>query len=71
MLDTNWQRLYQAALFEVNPDKLLICIEAARQAIAREELRADITTFDRRKLTDARLMLKTLSRIGPLQGNAA
>jgi hypothetical protein len=46
MLDTNWQRLYQAALFEPNPDRLLTCIEAARQAIAAEELRADITTLE-------------------------
>jgi hypothetical protein len=71
MLDTNWQRLYLAALFEPNPDRLLTCIEAAQQAITAEELRADITTLERRKLTDARVMLTILRRIGPLQCNQA
>ena len=63
MLDTNWQKLYEAAMLEMNPDKLVTCIGAAEQAIAQRELVVGITELERRKLTDARSMLKTLSRI--------
>ena len=65
MLATNWQVLYEAALLEINPDKLPICIRAAEQAIARRELLVDTTELERRKLADARLILKTLSRTLP------
>jgi hypothetical protein len=30
MLDTNWQELYKAALFEFNPNKVVTRIDAAR-----------------------------------------
>ena len=63
MLDRNWLKLYEAAILEINPDKLAICIGAAEQAIAQRELVVGITELERRKLTDARSMLKTLSRI--------
>jgi hypothetical protein len=63
MLDTNWQKLYEAAMLEMNPDKLLTCIGAAEQAIAQRESLVDIAELERRKLEDARSMLKTLSRI--------
>src|SRR6266705_2715731 len=36
MLDTNWLKLYEAAILEINPDKLASCIGAAEQAIAHE-----------------------------------
>jgi hypothetical protein len=65
MLATNWQVLYEAALLEINPDKLPICIRTAEQAIARRELLVDTTEVERRKLADARLILKTLSRTLP------
>jgi hypothetical protein len=39
----DWQKLYEAAMIEMNPDKLAICIGAAEQAIAQQESRADIT----------------------------
>jgi len=63
LLDTNWLKLYEAAILEINPDKLPTYIGAAEQAIAQRELVVGITELERRKLTDARSMLKTLSRI--------
>jgi len=63
MLDTQWQELYKAALFELNPNKLITRIDAARQAIVEQQLRADITQVEHRKLADARSMLATLSRL--------
>ena len=63
MLDTNWQRLYEAAILEINPDKLPICIGAAEQAIAQRESLVDTTELERHKLADARSVLKSLSRI--------
>src|SRR5206468_9782703 len=62
MLDTNWQKLYEAAILEINPDKLVTRIGAADQAITQRKS-VDITELERRKLADARSMLKTLSRI--------
>jgi len=35
MIDTNWQKLYETAMLEMNPDKLLTCMGAAEQAIAQ------------------------------------
>ena len=63
MLDTNWMKLYEAAILEINPDNLLTRIGAAEQAIAQRESVVDTTELERRKLADARLMLKSLSRI--------
>jgi hypothetical protein len=63
MLDTNWQDLYEDAIFEINPDKLASCIEEAEQAIAQQESYVDITQAERHRLADARSALKTLSRI--------
>src|SRR5438270_8848410 len=42
MLATNWQELYEDAIFEINPDKLTSCIEEAEQAIAQRESFVDI-----------------------------
>jgi len=44
---------------------------AAERAIAQQESRPDITELERRKLTDARSMLKTLSRIASSEGKRA
>ena len=63
MLDTNWLKLYEAAILEINPDKLAICVVATEQAIAQRESLVDTTELERHKLADARSMLKTLSRI--------
>ena len=63
MLDTNWLKLYEAAMLEMNPDKLATCIGAAEQASAQRESVVDTTELERHKLADARSMLKTLSRI--------
>ena len=63
MSDIDWQKLYEAAMLEMNPDKLAACIGAAEQAIAQRESVVDTTELERRKLADARLMLKSLSRI--------
>jgi hypothetical protein len=52
-------------------DKLLTCIEAAEQAIAQRESLVDIAELERRKLADARSMLKSLSRIASSQGKQA
>ena len=71
MLDTNWQELYKAALFELNPNKVVTRIEAARQAIAQEESRADITELEHRKLADASSILRTLSRVASSSDRAA
>jgi len=62
-LDANWLKLYEAAILEINPDKLVTRIGAAEQAIAQRELLVDIPELEHRKLADARSVLKTLSRI--------
>ena len=67
----DWQKLYEAAMLEMNPDRLLKLIEAAEQAIAERESLADIPELERRKLADARSMLKSLSRIASSQGKRA
>ena len=59
----DWRKLYEAAMLEMNPDKLAICIGAAEQAIAQQESFVDVSELERRKLSDARSMLKSLSRI--------
>src|SRR5437870_1507832 len=64
----DWRKLYEAAMLEMNPDKLAICIGAAEQAIAQQESSPDVTQLECRKLADARSMLKTLSRISLPQG---
>jgi hypothetical protein len=71
MLYTNWQKLYEAAILEINPDKLVTLIEAAERAIVEQESRPDITQLERRKLADARSMLKSLSRMASSQGKQA
>ena len=63
MLATNWQELYEDAIFEINPDKLTSCIEEAEQAIVQRESFMDITQAERHRLADARSVLKSLSRI--------
>jgi hypothetical protein len=68
MLDTNWQKLYEAAILEIDPDKMVTLIEAAEQAIAQQESSPDVTQLERRKFADARSMLKSLSRIASSQG---
>ncbi len=37
----DWQKLYEAAMLEINPDKLATCIGAAEQAIAQRESLVD------------------------------
>jgi len=71
MLDRNWLKLYEAAMLEINPDKLVTLIEAAERAIDEQESRPDITQLERLKLADARPMLKSLSRIASSQGKRA
>jgi hypothetical protein len=71
VLDMNWLKLYEAAILEINPDELPTRIEAAEQAIAQRESLVDITELERRKLADARSMLKSLSRIASSQGRQA
>ena len=64
----DWQKPYEAAMLEMNPDELVTRIEAAEQAIAQRESLGDIPELERRKLADARsMLLKSLSRIA-LQG---
>ena len=67
----DWQKLYEAAMLEMNPDKLVALIGAAEQAIAQRESLVDITELERRRLADARSMLKSLSRIASSQGKRA
>jgi hypothetical protein len=67
----DWRKLYEAAMLEMNPDKLAICIGAAEQAIAQQEAFVDVSELERRKLSDARSMLKSLSRIASSQGKRA
>jgi hypothetical protein len=71
MLETNWLKLYQAAILEIDPEKLATLVQMAEQAIAQQDSRPDITQLERRKLADARSMLKTLSRIALSQGKGA
>jgi hypothetical protein len=64
----DWQKPYEAAMLEMNPDELVTRIEVAEQAIAQRESLGDIPELERRKLADARsMLLKSLSRIA-LQG---
>jgi len=51
----------------MNPDKLAACIGAAEPAIAQRESIVDIMELERRKLADARSMLKSLNRIASSQ----
>jgi hypothetical protein len=67
----NWQKLYEAAMLEMNPDKLAALVQMAEQAIAQQESNPDVTQLERRKLTDARSMLKTLNRIASSQAKRA
>jgi hypothetical protein len=67
----DWQKLYEAAMLEMNPNKLAGCIGAAEQAIAQRESLVDTTELERRKLADARSMLRSLSRIVSSQGKRA
>jgi hypothetical protein len=67
----NWQKLYEAAMLEMNPDKLATLVQMAEQAIAQQESSPDVTQLERRKLTDARSMLKSLSRIASVGKRAA
>ena len=67
----DWQKQYEAAMLEMNPDKLAICIGAAEQAIAQQESSPDVTQLERGKMSDARSMLKSLSRIASSQGKHA
>jgi len=67
----DWQKLYEAAMLEMNPDELVTRIGAAEQAIAQRESIVDTTELERRKLVDARSMLKSLSRIASSQGKRA
>jgi hypothetical protein len=67
----DWQKLYEAAMLEINPDKLATRIGAAEQAIAQQESSPDVTQLERRKLADARSMLKSLSRIASSEKRAA
>jgi hypothetical protein len=66
----DWQKLYEAAMLEMNPDKLATLIGAAEQAIAQRESFLDVSELERRRLADARSMLKSLSRMAS-QGKQA
>jgi Holliday junction resolvase-like predicted endonuclease len=70
-VQSDWRKLYEAAMLEMNPDKLATLVQMAEQAIAQQESNPDVTQLERRKLTDARLILKTLSRIASSQGKRA
>ena len=71
MSDIDWLKLYETAMLEMNPDKLPTCIGAAEQAISQRESLVDVTALERRKMADARSMLKSLSRIASSQGKQA
>ena len=71
MPNIDWQKAYEAAMLEMNPDKLATCIGAAEQAIAQRESSVDVSEPERRKLADARSMLKSLSRTASSQGKRA
>jgi hypothetical protein len=58
-------------MLEMNPDKLVALIGAAEQAIAQRESSVHVSELERRKLADARSMLKSLSRIASSQGKRA
>jgi hypothetical protein len=50
---------------------MVTLIEAAERAIVEHESRPDVTQLERRKLADARSMLKSLSRMASSQGKQA
>ena len=62
MLDLTWQSLYNAALTESDPSKLIGRIEAARRAIQQrlKELDESGDTRERQQLDEAQHALFTL-----------
>src|SRR5947208_17077150 len=63
MLATNWQELYEDAIFEINPDKLKSGIGEADQAIAQRESFVDIKQAERHRLAAVRSVLKSVNRL--------
>jgi hypothetical protein len=59
-MNSQWQDLYQAAIFESDRSKVLSRIEAAARAIKQERVRGDITYAEADKLHHAMRMLAIL-----------
>jgi len=59
-MNSQWQDLYQAAIFECDPSKVLLRIEAAARAIKQERSRGDVTYAEAEKLHCAMRMLAML-----------
>lgn len=62
-LNPRWQDLYEAALLELNPDKLLQCIERAEQAIREQTIaRSEHNPQELEAMQDALHALSLLRR---------
>jgi hypothetical protein len=59
-MNSKWQDLYQAAIFEPDRSKVSLRIEAAARAIKQEQTRDDITPAEDDKLHRAMRMLAVL-----------
>jgi hypothetical protein len=59
-MSSQWQDLYQAAIFESDRGKVFLRIEAAARAIKQERARGAITHADDDKLHRAMRMLSVL-----------
>jgi signal transduction histidine kinase len=67
-----WDELYEAAVFELNPTKLLVRIDLARSAIKSrlKELNSqDGNTNEKRRLVNAARTLEMLLKIEGTTGN--
>jgi hypothetical protein len=66
-MSSNWQDLYQAAIFESDRSKVCVRIEAATRAIKQDRARDDITHADDDRLHRAMRMLAVLESTNVMQ----
>jgi hypothetical protein len=54
MVENNWRALYRAAVLEIDPVKLELCVKAVEDAIrARQSLDGHVSTGERAAMQDA------------------
>ena len=54
MVENNWRALYRAAVLEIDPVKLELCVKAVEDAIrARQSLDGHVSTEERAAMQDA------------------
>jgi hypothetical protein len=66
-MNSKWQDLYQAAIFEPDRKKVSLRIEAAARAIKQERARGHVTVAEDDKLHRAMRMLAVLGSTSAMQ----